>query len=112
MVQQFVNEMAYVQHTGAARALVERKLSDGLAITVRQRAAARRPQTTESDSASSVASIDGDAQRVVIDSSSLERIAQAVVWSSLAERSYFQIETSLSFFSGTLDWYFGSLHRL
>ena len=98
MVQQFVNEMAYVQHTGAARALVERKLSDGLAITVRQRAAAQRPQTTEYDSASSVASIEGDAQRVVIDRSSLERIARAVVWSSLAERSYFQIETNPFFF--------------
>ena len=83
-----------MQHTGAARALVERKLSDGLAITVRQRAAAQRPQTTEHDSASSIASIEGDAQRVVIDRNSLERIARAVVWSSLAERSYFQIETN------------------
>ena len=98
MVQQFVNEMAHVQHTGAARALVERKLSDGLAITGRQRAAAQRPQTTEHDSASSIASIEGDAQRVVIDRNSLERIARAVVWSSLAERSYFQIETNPFFF--------------
>ena len=97
-MQQFVNEMAHVQHTGAARALVERKLSDGLAIPVRRRAAARRPQTTEHDSASSVASIEGDAQRVVIDSSSLERIARAVVWSSLAERSYFPQSKPASLF--------------
>ena len=107
MVQQFVNEMAHVQHTGAARALVERKLSDGLAIPVRRRAAARRPQTTEHDSASSVASIEGDAQRVVIDSSSLERIARAVVWYRYVvqpRRALIFPNRIQPFFFGSLDW--------